>query len=203
MAVYAIPNPRKTLIVDFPLERVRESVKNVPALNTKYRFTSSNEIFNQYTYESYKSLNLGIYIDINLNSISDNKTEISIEIRPKLGTFNEPHDVTNANDHIVNIINYIAQLTAMSNEINNLKLKEQTNSPVNIMSKKDKNTASILAFLLGGLGIHRFYLGRTVLGFVYLIFCWTFIPVFIAVIDFFAFILMSQNTFDLKYNRQQ
>ncbi|OCA71769.1 hypothetical protein BBI00_15365 [Chryseobacterium arthrosphaerae] len=67
-------------------------------------------------------------------------------------------------------------------------------------SKKDKNTASILAFLLGGFGIHRFYLGQTVLGCIYLLFCWTFIPVFIALIDFFIFIFMSQNKFDLKYN---
>ncbi|WET47928.1 TM2 domain-containing protein [Chryseobacterium indologenes] len=204
MAVFAIPNPRKTLTVDFPLERVRESVKNITALSTKYRISSSNEIFNQYTYESYEFLSLGVYIDINLNSITDNKTEINIEIRRKLGTFNESHEVTHANNHIVNIVNYIAQLTAMSNdEISNLKMNEPTNLPVKIRSKKDKNIASILAFLLGGLGIHRFYLGQVLLGFMYLIFCWTLIPVFISVIDFFVFIFMSQNKFDLKYNQQQ
>ncbi|HEX2573335.1 MAG TPA: TM2 domain-containing protein, partial [Polyangia bacterium] len=41
---------------------------------------------------------------------------------------------------------------------------------------KDKNTAAILAFTLGGIGVHRFYLGQTGMGIVYLLFCWTFIP---------------------------
>ncbi|WP_241485965.1 TM2 domain-containing protein [Chryseobacterium angstadtii] len=171
-------------------------------MNSKYRLHSSNEIFNQYTYESYEFLSLGVYIDINLNSTSENKTEITIEIRRKMGTFNEPHEVTHANDHIVNIVNYIARLTAMStDEIIKLKSSQTQNVTAVKKSRKEKNTAAILSFFLGGIGIHRFYLGQTVMGVFYLIFCWTFIPAFIAFIDFFVFIFMSQNKFDLKYNR--
>lgn len=204
MAVFAIPNPKKTLYVDFPLERVKESVKNISVLNSKYRASSCNEIFNQYTYESYEFLSLGVYIDIHLNSITDHKTEISIEIRRKMGTFNESHEVTHANQHIVNIVNYIARLTSMSLEdIESLKPKkvESNDIYIQVKGKKNKNTASLLSFFLGGIGIHRFYLGQTVLGIVYLVFSWTFIPALIAFIDFFVFIFMSQDKFDLKYNR--
>ncbi len=42
----------------------------------------------------------------------------------------------------------------------------------------------ILAFFLGGLGIHKFYAGRTGAGVAMLLFSWTFIPVIIALIDF-------------------
>lgn len=66
---------------------------------------------------------------------------------------------------------------------------------------KDKITAALLAFFLGGIGIHRFYLGENWLGFFYLIFCWTFIPLFFAFIDFICFLVMSQQTFDSKYNQ--
>ncbi len=45
---------------------------------------------------------------------------------------------------------------------------------------KSKSTAALLAFFLGGLGIHRFYLGQNGVGILYLLFCWTFIPAFIA-----------------------
>ena len=65
---------------------------------------------------------------------------------------------------------------------------------------KDKGTAAILAFFLGGLGIHRFCLGQTGLGIVYLLFCWTPIIWIIAVIDFLAFLLGSKAGFDRKYN---
>lgn len=65
---------------------------------------------------------------------------------------------------------------------------------------KNRTTAAILALFLGGFGIHRFYLGQGLLGLGYLLFCWTFIPVFIALIDFIAFLVMSDNDFNAKYN---
>lgn len=42
----------------------------------------------------------------------------------------------------------------------------------------------VLAFFLGGLGIHKFYARKIGLGILYFIFCWTFIPGFIALIEF-------------------
>ncbi|MCL7987605.1 NINE protein [Sphingobacterium sp. lm-10] len=65
---------------------------------------------------------------------------------------------------------------------------------------KDKTTTALLAFFLGGIGAHRFYLGQTGLGFAYLIFCWTFIPACIALFDFVCFLLMSTENFNRKYN---
>ena len=65
---------------------------------------------------------------------------------------------------------------------------------------KSKSTTALLALFLGGLGIHRFYLGQNFMGILYLVFCWTFIPACIAFIDFFAFIIMSESRFNYKYN---
>jgi TM2 domain-containing membrane protein YozV len=56
---------------------------------------------------------------------------------------------------------------------------------------KSKGLAIVLALFLGGLGIHKFYLGKTGQGFLYLIFCWTFIPAILGVID--AIILATRN----------
>lgn len=66
---------------------------------------------------------------------------------------------------------------------------------------KDKNSAGLLAFFLGGLGIHRFYLRQTGLGFLYLLFCWTFIPAIVAIIDAIIFWTMDSQKFNSKYNR--
>ncbi|PZU86553.1 MAG: hypothetical protein DI529_08450 [Chryseobacterium sp.] len=65
---------------------------------------------------------------------------------------------------------------------------------------KSKSTTVLLAFFLGGIGVHRFYLGQNILGLLYLLFCWTFIPALIALFDFFIFIFMSEASFNYKYN---
>lgn len=65
---------------------------------------------------------------------------------------------------------------------------------------KNKTTAAILAFLLGGIGVHRFYLGQGGLGILYLLFCWTFIPLVISFVDFIIFLTMDEKAFNDKYN---
>lgn len=42
--------------------------------------------------------------------------------------------------------------------------------------KKDPTTAFLLSLFLGGVGAHKFYLGRDRLGLLYLLFCWTLVP---------------------------
>jgi TM2 domain-containing membrane protein YozV/uncharacterized tellurite resistance protein B-like protein len=65
---------------------------------------------------------------------------------------------------------------------------------------KNKKTTAILALLLGGVGGHRFYLGQTGKGIISMLFCWTFIPSIIGLYDFFVFILMSKEYFQVAYN---
>ncbi|MBN1945938.1 MAG: NINE protein [Bradymonadales bacterium] len=66
---------------------------------------------------------------------------------------------------------------------------------------KDKSVAAILALFLGGVGGHKFYLGQTGAGIVYVLFCWTFIPAFIGFIEFIILLSMSKEEFDARYNR--
>lgn len=65
---------------------------------------------------------------------------------------------------------------------------------------RSKTAAALLAFFLGGVGVHKFYLGKAGQGILYLIFCWTFIPSVIAFIEFIMYLVMSQDDFDRKYN---
>lgn len=66
---------------------------------------------------------------------------------------------------------------------------------------KDKTTAAILAFFLGPFGIHKFYLGNTAAGVLYLAFFWTFIPTLLAFVDFLVLALMDNEEFNRRYNR--
>ena len=65
---------------------------------------------------------------------------------------------------------------------------------------KSKGVAIVLALFLGGFGVHKFYLGRGGQGVLYLLFCWTFVPSFLALIDFIVLLCMDDREFDQKYN---
>jgi TM2 domain-containing membrane protein YozV len=65
---------------------------------------------------------------------------------------------------------------------------------------RNRTVAALLAFFVGGIGIHKFYLGENVAGVLYLLFFWTFIPGIIAFFEFISLIIMSDQVFDAKYN---
>ena len=58
-------------------------------------------------------------------------------------------------------------------------------SPRGMVRMRNKLVVALLAFFLGGLGAHKFYLGQTGWGFLYLIFFWTLIPSLAAFVKFF------------------
>ena len=65
---------------------------------------------------------------------------------------------------------------------------------------KSKNTAAALSIFLGGVGAHRFYLEQNGLGAVYLVFCWTFVPAVLGVVEGIRFLSMSGDDFYSRYN---
>lgn len=73
-------------------------------------------------------------------------------------------------------------------------ITERSNWPI-----KNKIVAAILAIILGGLGIHKFYLGHTGKGILYLLFCWTYIPSLIAFIEGIIILCSNDENFQIKY----
>jgi len=64
---------------------------------------------------------------------------------------------------------------------------------------KSKLAAVLFAFFLGSFGFHKFYLGQTGMGVVYLLFCWTFIPGVLGIIEGILLLIMSDEDFVRKY----
>jgi TM2 domain-containing membrane protein YozV len=60
-------------------------------------------------------------------------------------------------------------------------------------------TAAIFAIVL--FGAHKFYLGKTGQGIVYLVFFWTAIPALIALVEFIMLLTMTDEKFNEQYNR--
>ena len=60
---------------------------------------------------------------------------------------------------------------------------------------KNKKEAGVLAIVLGGIGIHKFYLGKYGQGLVYAALCWTFIPALLGIVEGIHFLTESEEQF--------
>jgi len=76
---------------------------------------------------------------------------------------------------------------------------QQPNNYQPAPSEKSKVTAAILAILIGGFGIHYFYLGKTTGGIVFLLLCCTGIPSLLALIQGIMMLTMTEEQFQQKY----
>lgn len=63
---------------------------------------------------------------------------------------------------------------------------------------KSKVAAGLLAIFLGGLGIHKFYLGKVGMGILYLLFFWTYIPEIVGLIEGIVYLCSNDHNFQVK-----
>ena len=69
-----------------------------------------------------------------------------------------------------------------------------------MVAGRQRTTAAIFAIFLGNLGAHKFYLGQAGLGILYLLFCWTFIPAVVGLIEGIVYLSLSDESFNARYN---
>jgi hypothetical protein len=120
--MFSIPNPKKTITIEFPIDQVMKSIPKISAASdTKYGVSEINAIFNQVTLECSEFLSLGVYIDFNLVKKSDTSTEITIEIRRKIGSFDTDVEIQNANYHFTDLVNHLSTVIVLSDEEFNRK----------------------------------------------------------------------------------
>ena len=81
-----------------------------------------------------------------------------------------------------------------SQELDGISNSNNINSNV----QKSRITAGFLALLLGGLGVHKFYLGSWGWGIVYILLIWTWVPAIISLIEAIRYFTMSDDEFKQK-----
>lgn len=82
-------------------------------------------------------------------------------------------------------------------------IKSGVSISVPVQKTKNRSAAILLALLLGGLGIHKFYVEKPGAGLVYLLFCWTFIPIILGFIEAIQYLCMNEETFQKKYREKK
>ena len=63
---------------------------------------------------------------------------------------------------------------------------------------KSKTVAGILGIFFGGLGLHKFYMGKPLMGILYLCLSWTFVPEVIGFFEGISYLCSSDENFQLK-----
>ena len=143
----AIPNPTKSITIDFPIQSVKDSIVNVPTALKFTHFRESNEMFNTYTFARTEFLSMGALINVNLTEISENKTQINIEIARQIGAFDNWVEVSKANQHITGFINALAHI--MTNGVSEMP---NQNSSGAVTLLKLIGYAILTLFILGIIG---------------------------------------------------
>ena len=106
----AIPNPKKTITINFPIEQVKVAARNIDKVMKFCHFREENDMFNSYKFSRSEFLSLGAFININLSSVSNTKTQVDVEISRQMGAFDEWVEVQKANKHVEETINSIAYI---------------------------------------------------------------------------------------------
>ncbi len=68
---------------------------------------------------------------------------------------------------------------------------------------KSRSLAVFLALILGGIGVHKFYVDKPGVGLCYLLFCWTFIPSLFGLIEAIQYVSMTDDVFQEKYIKKK
>jgi len=66
---------------------------------------------------------------------------------------------------------------------------------------KSYGTYVLLALLLGGFGVHKFYVNKPGIGLLYIVFSWTFMPAVISLFEAIVTLMAGRVHFDNKYNK--
>lgn len=101
-------NPTNTLLFDKPSFDVNEAIAFIPALSSKYKLVSADPALQLYTLSGRETSSNGVYIDIRYASNHENKTEVTLAVRRKTGSFEKSSDVTMANQHLDTLVNLLS-----------------------------------------------------------------------------------------------
>ena len=125
---------------------------------------------------------------VNLNI---SKSGISTTIGPKGANVNIGKKGAFLNTGIPGTVIYSrSKIGASVRNKKNSNYKSYSNNNY-MIAQKSKTTTIVLAFFIGTFGIHRFYLGQYWKGIFSVLFCWTFIPTIVSIIDCIVFSFMT------------
>ena len=137
MVLYSIPNLNESFSIAYSIPEIKEGIALIPLLDNKYKVALTDQRQDCITLESKEFLNSAVFVDFNLATIQENKTDVTLEIRRKKRSFDQYYEVTNAFIHIDNLIEQLSKAVALK-EIEIQELKENQITQEIQTNKKQK-----------------------------------------------------------------
>lgn len=107
---------------------------------------------------------------------------------PQMDNMNQQYNQAPPANNMNQQYNQVPPANNMNQQYNQVPPTVNVNNynqvPNNTLKPVNKLVYCLLAFFVGGIGIHKFYAGKIAAGILYILFCWTFIPGIIAFVEF-------------------
>jgi hypothetical protein len=125
--------------MEYSIPKIKDSIALIPLLDKKYKIALPDESPYRVTLESKEFLNSAVFVDFNLATIQENKTDVTLEIRRKKRSFDQYYEVTNAFIHIDNLIEQLLKTIVLKDtEIQELKERQNFFENQNILKPKEQ-----------------------------------------------------------------
>jgi hypothetical protein len=129
-----LKNPIKTTTINYSIEKVKEALNFIDKSSPNFIFKESNEVLNSFKFSNRDGISLlgeGNILDVNLDSVNENKTAIQIEGSTLLGGLNST-ELMMLKSGIEDLLDILSKLITSDN------IKETANE----LSKTIKKTKS-------------------------------------------------------------
>jgi len=112
-----IPNPTKEIVVPFNIEDVKKSIYRVSNLISNCTFKEYDETLNMYKFQFSEFMSFGSYLIVNLTGLTNNTTKLNLEFSRLNGAYDNPHEITNANEQLSDFLKNLSILLKDPNYI--------------------------------------------------------------------------------------
>jgi len=115
MGLLAVTINQKEVIVDFNINDVKNAILKLPKMLDNCKVINQNDIFKKYDLQFTSFMSLGNKLSVTLVELSENRTKIVVDTTRMVGTFNESHEVTSANNDYTKMIEALSKLLSNPN----------------------------------------------------------------------------------------
>jgi hypothetical protein len=114
MVLYSIPNLNESFTIAHSIPEIKNGIALIPLLDHNFKLATSENSLEDIVLESKEFLNSAVFVAFNLVPIQENKTDVTLEIRRKKGSFDHHFVTTHSFISIENLITQLSEAIVLT-----------------------------------------------------------------------------------------